>query len=123
MARQTDPEITGKWLKYLREDANQNVATGDLDVSNGPDLFRPVEGIEGKYGTFSINEIGVWTYLLDNSRAATQGLAQGETGDDRFYAQTLDGTLSQQVIVVVRGADDPDPIPTLGLMGVSDFIA
>lgn len=122
----TDPEITGTNLKRLREDANRTVTGGDLDIKNGLDLFQAFDSIEGTYGTFTIDEHGTWTYTLDNSRAATQALTQdGESGTDWFYAQSLDGSLSRAVLVVITGDKDGAPAPDteVTLVGVTDFMA
>lgn len=125
MARNTAPVITGNHLKRLTEDGNTTTTGGDLDVKYGPDVFLAFEIIEGTYGTFSINEAGVWTYTLDNSREVTQALTRGETAYDWFYAQAANGSTGQGVVVKITGAADAAPAPTaeIELVGVPDLIA
>lgn len=119
MARSTAPVITGNHLKRLTEDGHHTSTGGDLDIKNGPDLFRAFDTIEGTYGTFSINETGVWTYTLDNSREVTQALTRGETAYDWFYAQAADGSTGQGVVVKLSGAVDAE----IALVGVPDLNA
>lgn len=123
MANSTDWEITGTNLKRVREDSRKDVVGGDLDIRNGPDLFRAFESIEGTFGTFSIDEHGVWTYTLDNTREATQALTKGESASDWFYAESADGTLSSAVLVIINGSDDPSSPSEISLVGVPDISA
>src|SRR5690606_24652067 len=41
---------------------------------------------DGTYGKFTLDASGKWTYVLDNTRPATQALAQGEPASDSFTA-------------------------------------
>ncbi len=56
-------------------------ASGQLSVSDldtGQNIFQSPATLAGTYGTFTFNATsGVWTYLLDDTRAATQGLNAG----------------------------------------------
>ncbi|RYD68314.1 MAG: tandem-95 repeat protein, partial [Sphingomonadales bacterium] len=61
------------------------------------------------YGTFAINAAGVWTYTLDNSRAATQGIREGQSVNDTFVARVTDergGQATQVVTVSITGTND-----------------
>jgi VCBS repeat-containing protein len=115
--KEIEPEITGTYFRHLQEDSHDNVAGGDLDVKNGADLFQAVNNLSGQFGTFNMNEYGEWSYVLDNSREATQALEHGERKSDWFFAKSADGTLSQLVLVVVHGTKDPE----VTLVGVPDF--
>ncbi|SSW89296.1 T1SS-143 domain-containing protein, partial [Rhodopseudomonas pentothenatexigens] len=63
----------------------------------------------GTYGTFAIDGAGNWTYTLDNARAATQGLSEGQTVTETFVATVTDehgASDSQTVTVTIHGAND-----------------
>jgi len=72
----------------------------------------PTDPIDGTYGTLSINAQGEWTYSLDNSRAATEALAQGQQATEVFTYTVRDvaGELSTTTLsIVVTGTDDATP--------------
>lgn len=63
----------------------------------------------GVYGRFVVDSGGTWTYTVDNGRAATQALAEGQTVTETFTATVRDpagATASQQVVITVVGAYD-----------------
>jgi len=63
----------------------------------------------GVYGNFSIDTTGLWTYALDNSRAVTQALAQGQTVAETFTATVTDvqgASAQREVTITVAGAND-----------------
>lgn len=71
--------------------------------------------LTGQYGNLNVNQSGEWTYTLDNGRAATQGLAAGQTATDVFTVQVADehgATDSQTVTVTVTGTNDAPVILT-----------
>ena len=86
------------------------VATGNLDAADvdNPPAWTPVStptpGANG-YGTYTLTADGVWTYTLDNSNAAVQGLNVGDTLTDTFTATTIDGT-PQVTSITIDGAND-----------------
>ncbi|WP_197492011.1 VCBS domain-containing protein, partial [Rhizobium bangladeshense] len=47
-----------------------------------------------------------WTYTLDNNRAATQALNQGDAVSDTLSVSSLDGTASHNIVVAITGAND-----------------
>ncbi|MDZ5461870.1 VCBS domain-containing protein, partial [Azohydromonas lata] len=47
-----------------------------------------------------------WSYTVDNSLAALQALKASETHTETFTVQSLDGTASQTVTVVITGVND-----------------
>ncbi|MBX3622876.1 MAG: VCBS domain-containing protein [Rhizobacter sp.] len=85
-------------------------ATGTLsvaDVDAGQAAFQAPGNLAGTYGTFSFNAAtGAWTYTLDNTRAATQGLTAGQVVHDTLTVTSSDGTASQIIDVTVNGAND-----------------
>ncbi|MES1155845.1 MAG: VCBS domain-containing protein, partial [Pseudorhodoplanes sp.] len=70
--------------------------------------------IDGKYGTFVIDQDGKWTYTLDNSLAATQALNNGDHPTETFNVKVTDShgaSAIETISVRVNGSDDA---PTLG---------
>ena len=86
-------------------------ATGhlfDSDVDNTPNTFKAVSSAtvsSGGYGTYTVDPSGHWTYNLNNSSAAVQGLNAGQTLTDTFTVKTADGT-AQVVSVTINGTND-----------------
>ncbi|TPN94158.1 VCBS domain-containing protein, partial [Mesorhizobium sp. B1-1-5] len=92
-------------------DAGTPTASGtltDTDVDNTPNSFTAVAAgaaTDNGYGTFEMTAGGVWTYTLDNTKAAVQALNVGDHLTDTFTVTTIDGT-QQQVTVTINGAND-----------------
>ena len=64
---------------------------------------------DGVYGSFAIDAQGVWTYTLDDSRAATEALAPGQIVSDSFTATVTDehGASAQQTVTIqITGSED-----------------
>ncbi|MCP3697819.1 MAG: RTX toxin, partial [Aliivibrio sp.] len=64
---------------------------------------------QGLYGSLSLDTNGKWTYTIDNSLAATQGLLSGQTEKERFIIQVEDqyGAIDTvEVTVKVKGTND-----------------
>src|SRR5207237_702555 len=61
-------------------------ASGTLtisDVDAGQAVFQAPASLSGTYGTFAFNTAtGAWGYTLDNARAATQSLTEGQVVHD-----------------------------------------
>ncbi|MDZ5461792.1 VCBS domain-containing protein, partial [Azohydromonas lata] len=90
----------------------QLTRTGSLTVSDtdaGQDKFSTTvtdTTSGGAWGALIINAAGTWSYAVDNSLAALQALKQGETHTETFTVQSLDGTASQTVTIVITGVND-----------------
>ncbi|WP_037394347.1 VCBS domain-containing protein, partial [Sinorhizobium fredii] len=70
-------------------------------------LFQTPASLDGVYGTFTFDPaIGTWTYTLDNDRAATQALKQGQPVSDTLTVTSLDGTASHAIVVNIAGGND-----------------
>ena len=85
--------------------------SGDLfadDVDDPDDTWEvvgtPTASANG-YGTFTVTAAGLWTYTLDNTNAAVQGIPAGGSLTDSFTVATLDGT-SQVVSITITGSND-----------------
>ena len=101
--------IDGDATGSLTEDGDITTASGTLTVSDadtGEDVFNPVTGAVGFYGSLDIDETGHWTYLLDNTGDAVQGLSQDETVEDIFTVTSADGTAQQGITITIHGSDD-----------------
>ncbi|HUH57978.1 MAG TPA: VCBS domain-containing protein, partial [Pseudomonadales bacterium] len=65
--------------------------------------------IEGQFGTLTINPDGSYTYALDNTNLAVQGLNKGETLTENFIYTITDGdgdTASANLKITINGAND-----------------
>jgi VCBS repeat-containing protein len=82
------------------------LASSDVDAGATASWSGDSDGI---YGSFAIDAQGVWTYTLDDSRAATEALAPGQTVSESFTATVTDehGATAQQTITIqVAGSED-----------------
>jgi VCBS repeat-containing protein len=71
--------------------------------------------LAGAYGTLTIDQAGVWTYSLDNTRTVVQNLAAGETAIDTFTVQVADehGAIDTETInITVTGSNDAPVVAT-----------
>ncbi|MDT0684711.1 VCBS domain-containing protein, partial [Roseicyclus sp. F158] len=77
------------------------------DVDEGGSFFREPDSLGGTYGTFTFNaENGAWTYTLDDTRPATEALADGQEVTDILNVTSLDGTATETITVTVTGQND-----------------
>jgi VCBS repeat-containing protein len=83
------------------------------DVDAGQSNFAPQASAAGGngYGSFTLAANGNWTYTANNSQAAIQQLAAGQSISDSFTAVSSDGTTSQVVTVTITGTND---VPVIG---------
>ncbi len=126
---------TGTAVEAGNTDAGATVAgtptvSGTLtasDVDQGSVTTWTVANGTGNYGTLAITAAGVWTYTLDNANAATQALAEGQTGKETFTATVSDGqggTATQVITVDVTGTNDsPVVAAALSAAGAEDGAA
>ncbi|MCP8899134.1 Ig-like domain-containing protein [Gilvimarinus xylanilyticus] len=94
--------------------------TGTVSITAGADSI--VDGVtvqtdtEGQYGTFSIDENGAYTYVLDNTNGDVQALDDDDKLTDTFsYTVTdADGDEStEDVVITINGATDGAPTVTI----------
>ncbi len=113
--------ITGDVIGAVTEDRGGfNRADGDLSIDTRATLstFVPQTNVSGTYGTFSINADGMWTYDIDNRRAATQNLAEGAMADDVFtVVAAARATATAIVTITVTGANEQ---PTASISAPTD---
>ncbi|MGQ5525651.1 VCBS domain-containing protein, partial [Chitinimonas sp. PSY-7] len=91
-------------------EAGVATASGTLrirDTDHDESRFQAPNNPNGVYGTFKFDpDTGKWTYALDNSRAATQALTEGQEVHDTLTVTSLDGGVSQVIDVTVTGKND-----------------
>jgi VCBS repeat-containing protein len=104
------------------EDAAINITTGTITIAdpdagqsvsiasvNGTAFAGASKSFNGTYGNLTLNSSGAWTYTLDNSRAATNALAQNAAVTDVFSMTARDAagvTATSNVTINVTGAND-----------------
>ena len=89
-------------------------ASGILPAPTDPDSgdsvsFVPIAGGAGLFGTLNLDADGHYTYTLNNSLAAVQGLGEGQTLTDTFTYTVTDahgGTGSNTLTVTINGVND-----------------
>ena len=119
-ARRDDPGTPGASGNVLANDLDPNLAVAGLGEtltvtgarSGTTGSFTAVASatvLNGRYGTLTINADGSYSYVLDNTRAATDQLAPGQTAQDVFVYTLADahGAASQATLTIaVTGSDD-----------------
>ena len=102
-----DPAIVDQGRGNVIEDTTLGTG-GKLTVTDadaGEAAFRPQSGIEGQYGSFTLDAAGNWTYALHNDNPAVQALGAGDTLTESFTVATTDGTPSK-VTITIDGTND-----------------
>ncbi len=105
--------ISGIATGALNEDGTSLVSSGALTISGAPAPlanFVAQAGTAGIYGSFSLTSAGVWTYALNNSSAAVQALAQGQSVTESFAVVSADGTVSTVAVTVGGSNDAPEAL-------------
>ena len=100
-------DLTGS---VIEDDTSAQTATGTVTVSD-PDSPTTItaQTTSGTYGSLVLRADGKWTYTLDNTRPATNALAEGATATDTLTILAADGT-EGTVTITVTGAGDPGVI-------------
>lgn len=107
--RNSTAQISGDTTASVTEDSGRYTVTGDLncsDADRGQSSLKSISNKAGKYGTFSVDSSGNWTYKLDNSKSSVQSLDKGEKVYDTFDVWSYDGSAKKTVTVTVNGADE-----------------
>ena len=76
-------------------------------------VFLPQTGTAGAYGTLTLAASGRYTYVLNNTLPAVQGLGVGETLTDTFAYSVVDGhggAASGTLTVTVNGINNPPTV-------------
>jgi len=116
--KNSDAEITGDLAGTATEDQTA-VVTGTLtvkDTDEGEDKLL-AQTTKGTYGDLVAAEDGQWTFTLDNTRDAVQGLGKGELKTDTFKVSSKDESATVDVKIDVTGVNDDITIGTADLSG------
>jgi VCBS repeat-containing protein len=79
----------------------------------------------GTYGNFAIAGNGQWTYTLDNAKAATQGLNEGQTVTETFTARVTDNdgaSVTQTVTLTIAGTNDAPTVSNVTATGTGSVV-
>ncbi|WP_372378953.1 VCBS domain-containing protein [Vibrio natriegens] len=96
----------------VKEDTSQDQVAGQLTTSGdgSQSVIWSVENKGGHYGELTLDShSGEWVYHLDNQRASTNALAEGEHKTEQFVVVATDNhgkTLSTVISVEVDGSND-----------------
>ncbi|SAI71920.1 hemolysin [Bordetella ansorpii] len=102
------PVISGQTSGQVIEDYTLT-SSGKLtvtDADTGESGVVAQANVAGKYGTFTIDASGNWTYSLNNSLPAVQNLAPGAVLSESFNVTAGDGKTLQPITVSVVGTND-----------------
>ena len=127
---------------FSLDSPNQVIGVKSLDLSGGgllefsspASVFTPREddglGVRGLYGTLWMDREGNFTYVLDNSRTATQALTETNPGVEQFAYTLADADAdgnnnptsrsAARLYIYINGAPDPEPV--LGESGTNSDI-
>ncbi|MBD2518833.1 FG-GAP repeat protein [Nostoc sp. FACHB-973] len=116
--------ITGTATAVVTEDATTPnlTATGSLtvtDVDAGQNLFSTtVTSATGNLGSLSITSAGAYTYSVANS--AVQFLGAGQTKTETFTVASVDGTVTQDIVITINGVNDAATISGTATASVTE---
>ena len=98
--------------------ASGTLTVSDVD-SNQASFAAPLAAnLAGAYGNFAFTAAsGAWTFTLDNTRAATQSLAQGESAVQTLTVASLDGTATRTITITITGTNDAPIIDSAAQSG------
>ena len=108
------PAITGTVSGSVTEDATLTatgqLAAADADLTDAQS-WSVVGPDSSAYGSFSVDQTGLWSYALDNN--AAQSLANGQIIEETYSVQVDDGeggVDTQIVNITINGSNDPATI-------------
>jgi large repetitive protein len=114
------PVIEGTDSGTVTEDIKLTVSgqIAVIDPDSGQSSVQPVtspQASQNGYGSFVVTAEGIWTYWLDNSKPAVQGLAESQTLTDSFTIRSQDGSVPKTVTVTISGSNDGPTVPEVFL--------
>ena len=101
---------SGNVLQSLAHNgAPDSAVRGDIADTDVDDSLT-VSGVTGGnvYGTLTLQSNGNYTYVLDNSKAAVQGLSDGDTLTETYTYTVTDGTVPRtaNLTITIFGSDE-----------------
>ncbi|RXK02444.1 VCBS domain-containing protein [Halarcobacter bivalviorum] len=111
--------FSGDLVANITEDRGQTqdgVFSGT--ISNSANLDFVAQTITTSYGLFSINNVGNWTYDLNETLLSIQGLSSNESIVDNITVNLVDGNSSFLIGITINGLNDKPEIEdiTIGLV-------
>ncbi len=105
------PVISGDHIGNTAEDATASISGKLLasDIDSTDSVAFTAETLAGGFGSLNIDADGHWTYQVDNTLLATQGLNAGQTEPETFEvtATSTDGTSIKRIITInITGRED-----------------
>src|SRR5690348_13337416 len=94
------PTVTGTFSGSTYEDSGVP-ASGTVTVTD-PDpgqSFTKVASGSTKFGSWSVDANGNWSYVVNNSNATIQALGAGVTRVETFNVTSLDGSVTKTISV------------------------
>jgi VCBS repeat-containing protein len=85
-----------------------DLGSTDVDTADADDAWSVVStaiNTVSGYGKYTIDATGHWTYALNETNSAVEGLSSGDVLADSFTVTTTDGT-SKTVNITINGAND-----------------
>ena len=120
------PTITGQAAGDVTEDKVEEVSgqleKHDVDATD-KHTWSVNDAGKGQYGTFTVDQNGKWTYVLDNKSAQVQALAEGQKVTDTITVTVDDGnggTATQVITVTVIGTNDAPTISGTATGGIKE---
>ncbi|QXP44978.1 retention module-containing protein [Shewanella eurypsychrophilus] len=93
-----------------------------VDIDTGEAVFEVQTNVaDANYGSFSIDENGNWTYVLNNAHTDVQSLTQGQIITREITVTSKDGTDTHTITITIVGANDPANISVGSGAGDSDL--
>src|SRR5690606_3897859 len=113
----TDP-VAKDEAHTLVEDSATNIVEGNTlandSAFDGPVAFDGWQGsTSAKYGTFTANPDGTYSYVLNNSHPAVNALNKGQKLTETFTYQVKDAdgdTATASVTITIKGRTDHPPV-------------
>ncbi|WP_300177217.1 retention module-containing protein [uncultured Aliivibrio sp.] len=109
------PELSGQALGSVKEDSIETtegqLIVADVDLTDTHTW--DVQPASGTYGSITVDGNGKWVYTINNGLDATQHLAEGEAGEDKFIVTVNDGqggTAQKEIVISLEGTND---LPTV----------
>lgn len=102
-----------------------NVLLNDTDIDNGTVLSVANPGAyQGDYGVLTLAADGGYSYVLDNSSASVQALAEGATAMEHFSYTTTDGiaSVTSSLDITITGANDAPIVAADGGLVTEDGV-
>ncbi|WP_326914036.1 beta strand repeat-containing protein [Sphingopyxis chilensis] len=111
-------------------DANATDGAADTQGADGAAVTALVGGTVGAplvstYGTLTLNADGSYSYVLDNSNTAVQGLSAGQTLTETFTYTITDGDgdpATTTLTITIDGANDGVTINGLAVPGGEEIV-